>query len=67
MTNVVKTDKLREELSTSYFVTQSPKLELILRNFLLKYEPCVKEKKLHGKEQQISVFFLFLRFKETFT
>ena len=67
MTNVVKTDKLREELSTSYFVTQSPKLELILRNFLLKYEPRVKEKKLHGKEQQISVFFLFLRFKETFT
>ena len=67
MTNVVKTDKLREELSTSYFVTQSPKLELILRKFLLKYEPRVKEKKLHGKEQQICAFFLFLRFKETFT
>ena len=45
MTNIAKTGEIREELSTSHFVTLSPKLELFsFRNFLLKYEPYIKDK-----------------------
>ena len=51
MANVVKIDKIREELSTSYFVTQSPKLEL--------------DEELHDKEQKIYTnFFCFYVLKE---
>ena len=39
MTNVVKIEEIREKLSTSHFVPQSPKLELAFWYFLLKYEP----------------------------
>ena len=39
---------------------------LSFRKFLLKYEPCIKDKEPHDKEQKIYTT-LFLRFKRTFT
>ena len=61
MTNVVKVDEIREELSTSHFGRNHQNWNLSFRNFLLKYEPRIKDKKLHDKEQkytQISFYFL---------
>ena len=44
---------------------------LVWRNFLLKYEHRIKDKKLHDKEQKIYTdffyYYYFLRFKRTFT
>ena len=59
MTNVVKTDKLREELSTSYFVMQSPKLELILRNFLLNMSLVSRKRNFMVRSNKYAHFFYF--------
>ena len=63
MKNVAKIEEIREKLST-----------FILRrnhqnwNFLIKYEPRIKDKELHDEKQKIyTIFlFLFLPFKRTF-
>ena len=41
MTNIVKIDKIREELCRNHQNQNFP-----LRNFLLRYEPCIKNKEL---------------------
>ena len=44
MKNVVKIDEIREELSTSHFWRNHRNWNLPFHNFLLKYEPRIKDK-----------------------
>ena len=65
MKNVVKVDEICEKLSTSHSLTYHQNWNLFFGNFLLKYEPCIKDKKLHDEEEKIySNFFYFYILKE---
>ena len=66
MTNV-KVDEVRQELSTSHFGRNQQNWNLSFCKFLLKYEPRIKDKKLHDKEKHLEKFLLFLQSERTFT
>ena len=51
MTNVVKIDKICDEFVSIPFCDQNWNLSFC--NFLLKYEPRMKDKEPHDKEQKI--------------
>ena len=56
-----KVDEIRDEMSTSNFVTYQQNWNLSFRNFLSKYE----SQELHDKEQKIFTnFFYFYVLKE---
>ena len=60
MTNIVKIDEIREELRRNH-----QNQNFSFRNFLLRYETCIKDKELHDKEQKIYInLFHFYVLKE---
>ena len=54
MTNVVKIDKIREELWRNH-----QNRNFSFRNFCSRSEPGIKNKELHDKESKIPTYFLY--------